>query len=160
MAIWQYHLNIIPKTSVADKNGIITKLVINSEDQVTAWKKNTSVSVDLISKQIDKYVPRSVWNKKNSGIISWKGNTNNKEDNDVLISYDLTTNRISGFQFRTDTRDKHNATKFLSGILNICKQNNLIVFNLDDVIMEPHLQLILNDLKTSNAQNFISRITG
>jgi hypothetical protein len=154
MAIWQYHLNVIPKKSVADKNGAITKVVINSNNEAIAWRESTEVCIDFISKQIDKYVSRSTWNKKDSGIISWKGDTNNKEDNDVLISYDLTTNRISGFQFRTDTRDKQNTTKFLNGILNVCKQNNLIVFNLDDVLIEPHLQLILEDLKTSDAVSF------
>jgi hypothetical protein len=179
MAIWQYQLNMIPKKSVHKKYGQIpNKLFIdyhnweiywqeriktkklyepNFEDGRTIkWWKDVELNIEKISIKIDEYVNRADWNKNDSGFIGWKGDTKNKEDNDAHISYNIITNEISEFQLRTDLRDKQNATKFLNGMLSICQQNDLMIFNTNGILLQPKAELVFEDLKTSDAIKFLA----
>ena len=183
MAIWQYNLDVIPKDSIIKKHGEIPDLLfIDHDSWESYWKKNHEsktimqpsfedaktinwwddfkLDSEKIATLIDSLVTRSIYNRENSGMTAWKGDTDNRQDNDVHLSYDPVSKTISEFRFRVDVRDKKNIDTFLNGMINICKEHDLMVYNEDGKLMSPSMDLILNDLKTSNAQSFIRRITG
>jgi len=180
MAVWQYQLNIIPKEAILEKYGSIpNELLIdhdgwekyweelvdiknlpepNFEDAKTIkWWNKIKLDVKRITEQVDKLISRGDWNDdEESGFIGWKGDSEKEEDNDAHIVFDVKTKIISEFQFRTDLRNKGNATKFLNGMLNICDQNDLMVLNTKGTLFEPKSELIFEDLKKSNAVHFLT----
>ncbi|SRX76528.1 hypothetical protein [Aequorivita antarctica] len=179
MAVWQYQLNIVPKKAVLEKYGTIpNELLIDDESWEQYWenivdienlpKPNfedantikwwTDIKLDLkkTAEQIDKLVTRANWGQNSSDCINWKGNSEVKEDNDCFISFDPNSQIIEDFHFRVDLRKKENITKFLSGMLNLCEQNNLMVFNINGVLFEPKSDLIYEDLKKSNTVAFLT----
>lgn len=138
MAIWQYYLDATP----------IKVISLNSGTE-NMWK-NANINIDKLTSDINEFI--SLKNKcQKPGLASWKGDTNNMEDNDILISYNLYTKQILGLQIRTDIRKKHNIHCFLNKMLDICNKNNLYVLNVDDILLEPTAEIVLKDLKTSTA---------
>ncbi|WP_138434343.1 hypothetical protein [Winogradskyella algicola] len=179
MAVWQYQLNVIPRKAILEKYGEIPNALFidhvnweihwenvkfesgfpepNFEDAKTIkWWTNAKLDVYEISDQIDKLVSRAGWGKDSLNSMNWKGSSKNKEDNDCFISFDQNTLLIGQFHFRTDLRDLENTTIFMNGMLKICEQNDLMVFNTDGVLFEPKLKLISEDLKKSNAIKFLT----
>ncbi|MDO6739458.1 hypothetical protein, partial [Wenyingzhuangia sp. 2_MG-2023] len=182
MAIWQYQLNIIPKKSILSKFGKIPiKLEINEdawekyweniediedienlpepdfEDVKTInWWKNKKLDLKIISSKIDKLVSRADYGKDSLNSIIWKGNSDKNEDNDCYISFDSNTKSINEFEFRTDLRDKEKAKIFLSGMLELCLENELMVYNTNGHLFESKPELIYEDLKKSNAVDFLT----
>ncbi|WGH76788.1 hypothetical protein P8625_06475 [Tenacibaculum tangerinum] len=179
MAVWQYQLNIIPRKAILEKYGEIPKTLFidfdgwekywenvdynngfpdpDFEDAKTIkWWANTLLDINDISKQIDKLVARAQWGNESSNSINWKGNSNNYEDNDCYISYNKTKKTINEFQFRVDLRKKENFSLFLKGILELCKKNELMVFNTNGALFEPKIEVIYEDLKKSNAVAFLT----
>ena len=179
MAVWQYQLNVIPKKSILEKYGEIPNEIFidkmawekywanlvdienlpepEFEDAKTInWWKNINLDVKKTSEQIDLLVNRNDWSDKDSGFIGWKGYSELDEDNDAHIVFDKKTNNILEFEFRTDLRSKENLNKFLKGILKICEQNELLVFNINGFLFEPKFEIIFEDLKKSNAVAFLT----
>lgn len=179
MAVWQYQLNVIPKKAVLEKYGELpVKLFIDfdgwkeywnnrrsqegfskpqfEDARTIKWWEKTKLDTKKVAEQIDLLVKRGDWSNDDSGFIGWKGNSNQDEDNDAHISYNTKTNIISEFQFRTDLRNKENLTKFLKGILNICRENELVVFNVEGHLFEPDFDIVFDDLKKSNALAFLA----
>jgi len=180
MAVWQYQLNIIPKKAILEKYGSIPyELFIDQngwekywenvkydngfpepefEDAKTIkWWTKTKLDIKKTSEHIDKLVSRGDWNDdEDNGFIGWKGDSEKGEDNDAHIAFDKKTNIISEFQFRADLRKRENITEFLNGMLDLCKQNDLMVFNTDGILFEPKSELIYEDLKKSNAVEFLT----
>ncbi len=180
MAVWQYQLNIIPKKAILEKYGEIpNELFIDYDSwkkywenvsfdseipepefedaKTTKWWTDVRIDIKKVINQVDQLVKRGDLNDdENSGFVGWKGDSKKEEDNDGHIAYDIDTNIISEFQFRTDLRNKENVSKFLSGMLKICEQNDLMVFNASGILFEPKLEIIFEDLKKSNAVEFLT----
>tara|TARA_R110002051_G_scaffold324078_1_gene419942 strand:- start:59 stop:697 length:639 start_codon:yes stop_codon:yes gene_type:complete len=180
MAVWQYQLNIIPKKAILEKYGSIPNELLIDHDgwekywenvnfdngfpepdfedaKTIKWWTNTKFDIRKATEQIDKLVSRGDWNDdEDSGFIGWKGDSDKLEDNDAHIAYDKKTNVISEFQFRTDLRKRENITEFLNGMLNLCEQNDLMIFNTDGILFEPKSELIYENLKKSNAVEFLT----
>lgn len=178
MAVWQYQLNIIPKSAIVETYGEIpNELFIDEkgwkdywdnvkfdngfpdpefEDARTIkWWKNTALDIQDIANQIDNLVKRGDWSN-DKDFIGWKGDTENEEDNDCHISFDEKTLVISEFQFRTDLRNLEKTKKFMEGMLNLCAENNLLVMNTKGLLFEPEMELIFEDIKKSNAVKFLT----
>ncbi|MBL4669191.1 MAG: hypothetical protein JKY30_08005 [Flavobacteriales bacterium] len=179
MAVWQYQLNNVPKKTILEKYGTIpNELLINNEGWVKYWedivdienlpepdfedaktiKWWTGIKLEIkkTSEQIDKLVTRANWGQDSLDSINWKGNSEIKEDNDCFLSFDPKTQIIEDFHFRADLRKKENITIFLNGMLNLCEQNDLMVFNTKGVLFESKTELIFEDLKKSNAVKFLT----
>jgi len=179
MAVWQYQLNIVPKKAILEKYGTIpNELLINNEGWVKYWEDivdienlpepdfedaktikwwtDIKLEIKKTSEQIDKLVTRANWGQDSLDSINWKGNSEIKEDNDCFLSFDPKTQIIEDFHFRADLRKKENITIFLNGMLNLCEQNDLMVFNTKGVLFESKTELIFEDLKKSNAVKFLT----
>lgn len=179
MAIWQYQLTVIPKQSVLGKFGKIpNKLEVNEEAWEKYWEnvidienlpepnfedantinwwKNSKIKKSELVENIDKLVKRAEWSKDSLESISWKGNENLKEDNDCFIAFNKYSKVIGEFSFRVDLRKKRNIENFLTGMLEICEKNELIVYNNEGILFLPKLELIIGDLKNSKAVDFLT----
>ena len=179
MAVWQYQLNIIPKKTILKKYGTIpNELLINNEGwekywegiydienlpepdfedaKTIKWWTDIKLEIKKTSEQIDKLVTRANWGQDSLDSINWKGNSEIKEDNDCFLSFNPKNQIIEDFHFRSDLRKKENITVFLNGMLNVCEQNDLMVFNTKGVLFEPKTELIFEDLKKSNAVKFLT----
>lgn len=178
MAVWQYQLNTIPKSAILEKYGEIpNKLFIDKkgwkeywdnvkfdkgfpdpefEDTLTIdWWKNAVLNIQETPSQIDKLVKRGDWSN-DKDFIGWKGDSEKEEDHDCHIAFNEKTLLISEFQFRTDLRNIEKAKRFMQGMLQICVENELLVMNTDGHLYEPDIELILEDLKKSNAIKFLT----
>lgn len=177
MAIWQYELNVIPRKGILDRYGEIPdKFFMDKEGWERFWKtfnrdfdnikydfedaktiqwwKNISFDVERVAEEMDKLVKRG--KQSRIGYIWWKGDMDNDEDHDAYISFDGETKEVKGFQFRTDLRNMTKALKFMEGMLGICSQNELMLMNVEGGLFEPRMELILEDMKTSNAKKFLT----
>ena len=153
MAIWQYSLLVIPKESITENYNCIfknnkTKYLPKTE---SFWT-NTNLDIFKIVAEIDKLVKRADWSTED--YYGWKGKSDN-EDNDCHISLNNNTNKITEFIFRVDLREKSNVEKFLYGLVNICAENELVLLNLKGEILEPKIEIIIENLKKSNAVSFL-----
>ncbi len=180
MAVWQYQLNIIPKKAILEKYGSIPNELLIDHDgwekywenvnfdngfpepdfedaKTIKWWTNTKLDIRKTTEQVDPLVSRGDWNDdEDSGFIGWKGDSDKLEDNDAHIAYDKKTNIISEFQFRADLRKRENITEFMNGMLNLCEQNDLMVFNTGGILFQPKSEFINEDLKKSNAVEFLT----
>ena len=179
MAVWQYQLSVIPKEAVIKKYGEIPSALVienkkweeywenitdienlpepNFEDAKTIkWWENIDLNIRKASEQIDKLVTRANWGQDSLNSINWKGDSNKNEDNDCYISFDQKTKVINEFNFRTDLRNKEKAKKFIIGMLDFCNENKLMVFNTKGFLFEPKPEIIYEDLKKSNAIDFLT----
>ncbi len=178
MAIWQYPLIILPKKAVFEKFGEIPDCLFidnkgwkkywenlnlskgfpepDFDDAKTMkWWKNIELNIQEVANQIDELVKRGDWSN-DMDFIGWKGDTEKEEDNDCHIAYDEKTNEISEFQFRTDLRNMEKATRFLTGMLEICSNNKLLLMNTEGLLFEPKMELIFMDLEKSDAVKFLT----
>lgn len=178
MAVWQYQLNIIPRSVIIEKYGEIpNKLFIDEkgwkdywdntkfdsgfpdpefEDALTInWWKNKTLNIQETANQIDKLVKRGDWSN-DKDFIGWKGDSEEEEDNDCHIAFNENTFVISEFQFRTDLRNIEKAKKFMAGMLKICIVNDLLVMNTDGFLYDPEMEIIFEDIKKSNSVKFLT----
>lgn len=157
MAIWQYSLLIIPEKSIGeDYKCIFKNNTTKYLPKTDFFWKESDIDVLKIVTEIDKLVERADWSKENH--YAWKGNSDN-EDNDGHIYLDSNTNKITEFFFRVDLRKKNNIKNFLHGLVKLCEQNELILINLKGEILEPKIEIIIENLKNSNAISFLKNPT-
>jgi len=178
MAVWQYTLTAIPEKGIIKKYGKVPQRLFESHkvlktlpisenvlqitDKLTfqdirkiKWWNETKIDLNLISAQIDKLETRGSWSN-NVDFFGWKGDTNNGKDNDCHISFDKDSLIVNEFHFRTDIRSRNNVSHFLSGMLVICKENDLLVMNSKGLLLKPDIEIILEDIKKSNAVDFLT----
>src|SRR5690606_5403397 len=141
-------------------NGDFDNIEYGFEDARTIeWWKNIKFDIERTVYQIDKLVKRGNWNNT-KGCIGWKGDTKNEEDHDCHISFDEETKEVKEFQFRTDLRNGKNAKVFMAGMLEICRQYELMAMNMEGVLFDPGAELIFEDIKKSNATKFLNDPVG
>ena len=151
MAIWQYTLIVVPKKSIQDDYECIFKN--NKTNYLPSTKflwKNIDIDVSILALEIDKFIGKSSWDKFN-----WKDRGENN-DNDCSLSTNDDETQIEEFIFRTDLRKESNLSNFLKQMTNLCKKNKLVLINLKGEILEPNIEVILNNIKSSNAISFLS----
>ncbi|MBL3549648.1 MULTISPECIES: hypothetical protein [Chryseobacterium] len=157
MAIWQYQLIVIPEKKLLKNNNKIPLRVFSNPNKRSYylnfnWWKGAFIDTKLIKEEIGKHVPLRDWSNEN--FFGWKGNTKNNEDNDAFMSV-ISSHEISGFQFRTDLRNRNNIENFLKQMLIICKNNNWLVMNVNGNVFYSDFEVILDDIRKSNAYSFL-----
>lgn len=155
MAVWQYLLLVVPKNSIDSNYECIfknnkTKFLPSTN---SLWEKFDG-DINAIISELDQILPRASWGSET--FLSWKGDTNNAEDNDASISLNPDQNRIEGFQFRIDLRKASNITNVLQSILELCKRHDLVLINLKGEILNPEFKDISESLRMSNASSFVT----
>ena len=154
MAVWQYNLIVVPKESIkSDYECIFETNETKFLPEIELFWKNVNVDLSNLALEIDKLVSRANWNEVNN--FAWKGNSETNEDNDCNI-FLKSKNQIMSFNFRTDLRNEANVSSFLNGMLKICRLNDFVLINLNGEILEPILEVVVENLKFSNSLRFLS----
>jgi hypothetical protein len=155
MAIWQYQLIVVPENSIDDNYECIFKNNKTKFLPVTdSFWKNFDGNVSSIITELDQIIPKGDWSSET--FLGWKGNGNNNEDNDAHISLSDDKNKIKEFVFRIDLRKASNINNVFQSILSLCKKNNLILIDLKGNIFKPKLETLIESIKASNANTFLT----
>ena len=173
MAIYQFHLTVIPKKGILEKFGHIPEILeidyeerkehyylkednlIEDEDEfidamTQDWWSTTELNPMEIIHQIDKKVKRA--NYGDETFINWK--TYSKEvDNDAVLSINKETGKIEELTFRADLRE--NGFLFLKEILRLAKNHDWLLMDIKGNLANPELQEIKKLIKKSNTFKFL-----
>ncbi|MEN2400826.1 hypothetical protein GKZ90_0013655 [Flavobacterium sp. MC2016-06] len=148
MAIWQQGMIVIPAVSeILPKPN--KELHFEYED---AWRK-LSIDHKKFVEEIDSFIPRAHWVKSND-YFSWKGDTENKEDNDVDLCIDPKSGIIISLGFRFDLRTE--SPYFLEKILGLCIKNGWKIETYGGFFFQPNLTIIPEVIKQSAWREFLS----
>ncbi len=148
MAIWQQGIIVIP--TVCD---ILPKpnKVLNYKYEET-WRK-LNINYKKVVDEIDSFVPRASWvNSKD--YFSWKGDTTNKEDNDVDLCIDSKSGIIISLEFRFDLRTE--LLYFLEKMFKLCDENGWKMETYGGKLFEPDISIISEVVKLSAWREFLS----
>lgn len=132
MAIWQENIIVIPNEAFKCKE----ELDLEDWDVYKKLWKERNTKADKLISQIDSFIPRADWVNAEDWIY-WKGDTENKEDDDITLAFDKENKVISSFSFRFDMRAK--TTNFLDSMIQICKENDWVFQTYNKEIFEPDL---------------------
>lgn len=148
MAIWQQGMTVIPAVL-----GVLPKpnkdLYFEYEE---AWRK-LHIDHKKIVEEIDSFIPRAHWvNSKD--YFSWKGDTENKEDNDVDLCIDSTSGIIISIGFRFDLRTK--SSFFIERMFGLCDENGWKLKTYRGKVFQPDTKIILEVLMQSAWREFLS----
>jgi hypothetical protein len=114
------------------------------EDSNIFWKSSNINSTDIIS-SIDNILPRANWFKNDGISFIWKIE-NELIDNDAWICLDDNKEFIKQFSFRIDLRNSN--IIFLTKMLNIAEEYDLLLNDYSGKIFEPKLNDILSFIKS------------
>ena len=148
MAIWQENIIVIPNEAFEIKEELDLE---NRYAFLKLWKgRNTKA--DKLIEQIDRFIPRADWVNAEHWIY-WKGDTKNKNDDDITLQFDKQTKIISSFSFRFDMRAK--TTIFLDNMIRICKENDWVFQTYNKEIFEPDLSKFPQLIGNSGYKKFL-----
>lgn len=160
MAIWQYPFHVIPQKDIQNELGELPSHLkieeegewINVVDSSEFWSNSTLDSKPIIS-MIDKLLPKETWSNS-TDCSGWKGNSENQEDNDCWLDYE--NGYVTSFSFRVDMRDLKNLGSFLEPMLEICRENELILIGENQKVVRPEVDEVKPMLLESNAVGFVT----
>ena len=164
MALWQFHLKAIPKQSFLNIKGEDDphffknlaewqtywavykphkppfRIGFADEDTRDWWGSSTIKAIEVELKMDELNISKRTY----SDYISWKGDTENKQDHDAYILIEEATGFLKRFHFRIDSRDRQ--PLFLKKVLQICTDYDLLVIAPNDYFLAPELDLVVHFL--------------
>ncbi len=148
MAIWQQGMIVIPAVwNILPKPN--KDLHYEYEE---AWRK-LNIDHKKFVEEIDSFIPRADWvNSKD--YFSWKGDTENKEDNDVDLCIDSESGIIISLGFRFDLRT--DSPYFLKKIFGLCNENGWKLKTYGGKLFQPDISIIPEVIKQSAWTEFLS----
>lgn len=155
MAVWQYLLIVVPEKAIQDDYQCIIKN--NTSEflpETKSFWKNFEGDIPSIIAELDQIIKRADWGDEI--FINWKGNRNIEEDNDACICLSDNTTQIEEFHFRIDLRKASNINNVLQSFLKICEKNKLVLIDLKGEVMKPKINVIIESIKNSKANAFLT----
>lgn len=117
-----------------------------------AWRK-LNIDYKKFVDEMDLFIPRASWvNSKD--YFSWKGDTANKEDNDVDLFIDSKSGAIISLEFRFDLRTE--SLYFLEKMFELCNENGWKLETYGGRLFEPNISIISEVVKLSAWREFLS----
>ena len=173
MAIWQFHLTLLPKKAVLDTMGLLPEnLPIDLEQRreyreqkkaglvpdvdayqdalARDWWANTPVQPIELTHRID----RLVWRTKPGDDLAphWKTYTPEK-DNDAAMTINAETGRIESLSFRADLREE--GLVFLKAMVRLAKQYDCLLMDALGNLAEPEPEAVRKLITRSHAFRFL-----
>jgi hypothetical protein len=145
MAIWQFSVDFIPRKNLINRLGEIPKTI----DEEILWKENLEECVDLPN-EYENYL-NSLGEKE---ILKWAKGTFNWGDYD------------NGSHITIDCEDKYKVTifsrvhvgdwneEFAKRVLEFAKMCDCVLLIKNENIIEPELDLFIEEMKKSNSYRF------
>jgi hypothetical protein len=172
LAIYQYHITLIPRQSLVDKFGTIpNKLTIDNAAWTKHWDKadinadydfedamnilwwiDRQIPFKTIEPFIDSFTKLVDWSKNSTDYKSYGDN----DTNDFSIG--LTNDDcIEDFGCRLDLRELDRS--FIDNILSLAKQLDCLLMDKQGNLFEPTFDKLVDSIKQSNSFKFVSNPT-
>jgi len=169
MAIWQFHIYIIPEKSLLNKYGQLpSKLAMekegwndyfqnadldtepNFEDALTIhWWLDLNINVDNILPLLITFGDLQTWTQNADGLRSF-GDT---DTNDISVCFNNTTKIVEEVSCRLDLRQLDKS--FIDKIILLATQYECLLMDRQGRLCQPTLNAFLEAIKLSNAKRFV-----
>lgn len=169
MAIWQFHIYLIPQKSLLNKYGQVpAQLVMDKdgwsdymqnadldtepdfEDALTIrWWLDLNINFDNILPLLKTFGDIQSWTQNSNGLRSF-GDT---DTNDISVCFNDTTKIVEEVSCRLDLRqlDKN----FIDKVLSLATQFDCLLMDRQGRLYQPSLVELLDTIKLSNANRFV-----
>ena len=169
MAIWQFHIYLIPKKSLLNKYGQVpTRLAMDKEawrdyiqnadldtepdfeDALTIhWWLDLNINFDDILPLLKTFGNIQSWTQNADGLRNF-GNT---ETNDISVCFDNRTKIVEEISCRLDLRqlDKD----FIDKVLSLATQFECLLMDRQGRLYQPSVEALFDTIKLSNANRFV-----
>lgn len=175
MAIYQFNLTIIPRTSLLErfgtipdalkvdyderkehfnksKEGELSESDVYSDALTQDWWSKIEIDIPKLVSRIDKYVNRADWGNSEFS-YNWKTYTD-EVDNDAYLSLNEENGKIEELNFRADLREKGFA--FLRNMINLSKENDWLLMDVKGNLCEPVIEEVKRLIKISYCYRFLT----
>jgi hypothetical protein len=169
MAIWQFHIYLIPKKSLLNKYGQIpTQLVMDKkgwnnyfqnadldtqpdfEDALTIpWWVNLNINLDNFLPLLKNFGDIQSWTQNTDGLRSF----GNPDTNDISICFDNTTQIVEEVSCRLDLRQLDKS--FIDKVLSLATQFDCLLMDRLGRLYQPSIAALFDTIKLSNANRFV-----
>jgi hypothetical protein len=169
MAIWQFHIYLIPKKSLLSKYGQIpTELVMDTdgwsdylqnssldtepeiEDALTIhWWFDLNINLDSLMPLLNTFGNIQSWTQNADGLRSF----GDSETNDISICFDTATKTVQEVSCRLDLRQLDNS--FIAKVLSIATQFDCLLMDRQGRLYQPSSTALFDTIKLSNANRFV-----
>jgi hypothetical protein len=169
MAIWQFHIYLIPKKSLLNKYGQVpTQLVMDKEgwndyfqnadletepefeDALTIhWWLDLNINLDTILPLLITFGEIQSWTQNADGLRSF-GDT---DTNDISVCFDNTTKIVVEVSCRVDLRQLDKS--FIDKVLSLATQFDCLLMDRQGRLYQPSIVALLDTIKLSNANRFV-----
>lgn len=169
MAIWQFHIYLIPQQSLLNKFGQIpTQLVMNKdgwsdyiqnadldtepefEDALTVhWWLDLNITLDNILPLLKTFGDIQSWTQNTDGLKSF-GDT---DTNDISVCFKDTTKIVEEISCRLDLRQLDKG--FMDKVLSLATQFECLLMDRQGRLYQPSIIALFDTIKLSNANRFI-----
>ena len=169
MAIWQFHIYLVPKKSLLYKYGQVpTQLVMDKdgwsdyiqnadldtepdfEDALTIhWWLDLNINFDNILPLLKTFGGIQSWTQNADGLRSF-GNT---ETNDISVCFDDTTKIVEEISCRLDLQQLDKS--FIYKVLSLATQFECLLMDRQGRLYQPSIEAMFDTIKLSNANRFV-----
>ena len=159
MAVYQYHVTVIPRqTLLREWNPIPDKVQYSDnpkfgDDLINVnWWDSLNMDFDDIEKRIRVFADQVEWTKTTEGMKTF----GNNDTNDITISK-TELGQLEGVSFRIDLREIDKS--FIDNVLTISKDLDCLLLDSQGNLFEPTHENLADKVKTSNAFRFVANPT-
>lgn len=159
MAIYQYHLTVIPRQTllrhwnpIPDKVQYRDNPKFNDDLINILWWNDLNTDFDDLEKRIRSFAKQVEWTRASEGIKTFGSN----DTNDITISR-TELGKVEGITFRVDLREINRI--FIDNVLTISKDLDCLLLDSQGNLFEPTHEKLANNIKTSNAFKFVTNPT-
>jgi hypothetical protein len=159
MAIYQYHLTVIPRHTLHRHwNPIPDKVQYRDnpkfgDDLINVnWWDKLNTDFDDIEKRISAFADQVEWTKTTEGMKTF----GNNDTNDITISK-TELGQLEGISFRIDLREIDKS--FIDNVLKISKDLDCLLLDSQENLFEPTHENLADNVKKSNAFKYVTNPT-
>jgi hypothetical protein len=169
MAIWQFHIYLIPKKSLLNKYGQVpTQLEMDKdgwsdyiknadldtepafEDALTIhWWLDLNISLDNILPLLKTFGNIQSWTQNSEGLRSF-GDT---DTNDISVCFNDRTKIVEEISCRLDLRQLDKS--FIDKVLLLATQFECFLMDRQGRLYQPSIEALFDTIKVSNANRFV-----
>jgi hypothetical protein len=169
MAIWQFHIYLIPKKSLLNKYGQVpTQLAMDKdgwsdyfqnsrldsepefEDALTIhWWLDLNINLNSLMPVLKSFGNIQSWTQNADGLISF-GDT---DTNDISVCFDNATEIIQEVSCRLDIRQLNKI--LISKVISLATQFECLLMDSQGRLYQPSIESLFDTIKLSNANRFV-----
>ncbi|MEO1517484.1 MAG: hypothetical protein AAFV95_20845 [Bacteroidota bacterium] len=149
MALYQEGLVVLPRAALDFQDEW-------KEENLALCEKlwaGKSLQADVLIGRLDAFIARAEW-ANSEDHISWKGDVDKHEDNDVSLVFGEQTGIVSHFSFRFDLRSTN--LDFLRRMIDLCQENDLVFLSDQKGVMEASLEHLPEIIGSSAYRKFLT----